>query len=139
MGWIGCAVQQVTSKRLPGFFFRFNILIFIYFFKYKTIETHARAFFPLHISDVGSVLSEIEYFLLFRAKYQEIGLLGWLQRGFEDTIMIHGNDIGRVDLSPDYLTLCNRYFISETSLRTETLGENNFGVASYFFYKVGTF
>ena len=29
--------------------------IFIYFFKYKTIETHARAFFPLNISAVGSV------------------------------------------------------------------------------------
>ena len=28
--------------------FRFNILIFIYFFKYKTIEIHARAFLPLN-------------------------------------------------------------------------------------------
>ena len=39
------------------FFFRFNILIFIYFFKFKTIETHARAFLPLNISAVGSVIS----------------------------------------------------------------------------------
>ena len=67
-----------------------------------------------------------------RTKYQEIGLLGWfyLQRGFQDTIMIHENDIGRVDLSPDYLTLCNRYFIRETSLPTAILGETFFGVAS---------
>ena len=41
--------------------------------------------------------------------------------------MIHENDIGRVDLSPDYLTLCNRYFIRETSA---ILGETFFGVAS---------
>ena len=36
-------------------FSRFNILIYIYSFKYKTIETHARAFLPLNISVVGSV------------------------------------------------------------------------------------
>jgi hypothetical protein len=48
MGLIGCA------KRLPGFFFLFNILID--FFKYETIETHARAFLPLIILSVGSVL-----------------------------------------------------------------------------------
>ena len=53
MGWIGCAFQQATSKRLPGFFFRFNILI--YFFKYTTIRTHARAFLTLNILAVGSV------------------------------------------------------------------------------------
>ena len=29
--------------------------IIIYLFKYKTIETHARAFLPLNISAVGSV------------------------------------------------------------------------------------
>ena len=39
----------------PTIFFRFDILIFIYLFKYKTIETHARAFLPLNISTVGSV------------------------------------------------------------------------------------
>ena len=37
------------------FFFGFNILILFYFFKYKVIETHARAFLPLNISAVGSV------------------------------------------------------------------------------------
>ena len=37
------------------FFFRFNIFIFIYFFKYKTIETHARSSLALNISAVGSV------------------------------------------------------------------------------------
>ena len=37
------------------FFFRFSILILIYFFQYKTIETHARAFLPLNISAVGTV------------------------------------------------------------------------------------
>ena len=36
-------------KRLPGFFFLFNILIFIYFFKDETIETHACAFLTLNI------------------------------------------------------------------------------------------
>ena len=53
-GWIGCVIQQATSKRLPGFFLS-NILIFIYFFKYQTIEFHARAFLPLNISAVGTV------------------------------------------------------------------------------------
>ena len=32
-----------------------------YFFKYKTIETHARAFLPLNISAVGSVSSGVEF------------------------------------------------------------------------------
>ena len=44
-----------TSKQLPGFIFCFNISFFISFFKYKTIETHARAILPLNISAVGSV------------------------------------------------------------------------------------
>merc|ERR1712129_462549 len=48
LGWIGCAIWQATSGRLPGFF--------IYFFKYETIETHARAFLPFIVSAVGSVL-----------------------------------------------------------------------------------
>ena len=35
----------------------------IYFFKYKTIETHARAFLPLNISAVGSVpYMSLKYF-----------------------------------------------------------------------------
>ena len=36
-----------------------NISIIIYFFKYETIETHARAFLPLNISAVGRVKLEI--------------------------------------------------------------------------------
>ena len=56
MGWIGCAIWQATSKQLPGFFFLFNILIFIYFFKYETIETHARAFLTLNILSIGTVM-----------------------------------------------------------------------------------
>ncbi len=48
------AIWKLPAKQLPGFFC-FNILIFIYFFKYETIETHARAFLPLNISAVGSV------------------------------------------------------------------------------------
>ena len=55
--WAGLAVlfsrQLLNSSQ--DFFFHFNILIFIYFFKYKTIETHARAFLPLNISAIGTV------------------------------------------------------------------------------------
>ena len=42
----------MTPSRI---FFHFNILIFIYFSKYETIEIHARTFLPLNISAVGSV------------------------------------------------------------------------------------
>ena len=35
MGWIRCAIQQASPKRLPGFFSLFNSLILIYFFKYE--------------------------------------------------------------------------------------------------------
>ena len=35
LGWFGCALQQVTSKGLPGILFRFSILIFIYFLNMK--------------------------------------------------------------------------------------------------------
>ena len=54
--WTGLAVL-FSRQLLNGSqdFFCFNILIFIYFFKYKTIETHARAFLPLNILAVGSV------------------------------------------------------------------------------------
>ena len=45
-------------------FFLYNILILIYFFKYETIETHGRAFLPLNISAVGSVLVfPLQFFL----------------------------------------------------------------------------
>jgi hypothetical protein len=52
--WAGLAVQA-NPKRLPGFFFHFNILIFIYFFKYETIETHACAFLTLIILSTATV------------------------------------------------------------------------------------
>ena len=55
MGWIGCAIQQVTAKGLPGFRFRFNILILIYFFKYKTISTFAPTFWTHIISELDGV------------------------------------------------------------------------------------
>ena len=58
MGWIGCAIQQVTSKGLPGFFvFCFNILILIYYFKYETISTFAPTFWTHIISELGGVSS----------------------------------------------------------------------------------
>ena len=41
----------MISKKL------FPFIIFIYFFKYEIIETHARAFLALNISTVGSVHS----------------------------------------------------------------------------------
>ena len=41
-------------KQLTGFFFLFCISIFIYFFKYETIETHARTFLTLNILAVGT-------------------------------------------------------------------------------------
>ena len=63
--WTGLAVlfsrQLLNGSQDLFFFFRFNTLIFIYFFKYKTIETHARAFLPLNISAVGSVSSGVEF------------------------------------------------------------------------------
>ena len=40
---------------LPGFWFFFNILISIYFFRYETIETNARAFLTLYILSIGTV------------------------------------------------------------------------------------
>ena len=39
----------------PRLFFPLNILILFYFLKYRTIDTHARAFLSLNISAVGSV------------------------------------------------------------------------------------
>ena len=67
IGRIGCAIYQATFKQLPGFFFfRFNILIFIYYFKYETIETHARAFLPLIILSVDTVNGEKSLFVLYK-------------------------------------------------------------------------
>ena len=43
----------------PRIFFHFNILIFIYFFKYEIIETHARAFLTLNILSIGTVYGKV--------------------------------------------------------------------------------
>ena len=48
-------ILKIWKKRLPGLSFCFNDLFIFYFFKYKTIETHARTFLPLNISAVDSV------------------------------------------------------------------------------------
>ena len=45
-------------KRLPGFFFLFNIIIFTYVSKYETIETHARAFLALIPLAIAGVTGE---------------------------------------------------------------------------------
>ena len=45
-------------KGLPGFFFRFNILIFIYFFKYETISPFAPTFWTHIISELDGVAQE---------------------------------------------------------------------------------
>ena len=45
-------------KGSQDFFFCFNILIFIYFFRYETIETHALAFLALIILAIGTVQGE---------------------------------------------------------------------------------
>ena len=55
LGWFGCAIQQVTSKGLPGFLFCFNILILIYFFKHETISTFAPTFWTHIISELDGV------------------------------------------------------------------------------------
>ena len=47
--------QVAKMRRHFCFVGPFYILIFIYLLKYKTIETHARAFLPLNISAVDSV------------------------------------------------------------------------------------
>ena len=48
--------ENKKSWELFRILFLFNILIFIDFFKYETIETHARAFLTLIISAIGTVL-----------------------------------------------------------------------------------
>ena len=59
--WAGLAVhfsrQLLNSSQ--DFLLRFDNLIFIYFFKYKTIETHDRSFLLLNISAVGSVVLSV--------------------------------------------------------------------------------
>ena len=43
LGWIGCAIWWATFKQLPGFFFCFNILVFIFFLNIKPLRL-----MPLH-------------------------------------------------------------------------------------------
>ena len=68
--WAGLAL--LFSRQLlngsQDFFSPFNMSIFIYFFKYKTIETHAGVFLQLNISAVGSVT------------YNQFGIIRVLQR-----------------------------------------------------------
>ena len=50
LGWIGCAIQQATYKRLPGFsfffFFHFNIFIFILLFSFSFIFLNTKPLRP---------------------------------------------------------------------------------------------
>ena len=48
--------MQANPKRLPGYFFLINICI-IFFLKYETIDTYARAFFMVIILSIGGVKS----------------------------------------------------------------------------------
>ena len=57
LGWIGYAIQQANPNWLPEYFFLFNIFLFIYFFRYETIETQARAFLSLISLAIGTVLA----------------------------------------------------------------------------------
>ena len=55
-------------------FFPFNILIFNYFFRYETIETHAREFLALIILAIGRVYwycqnSELSYLILLVVQF----------------------------------------------------------------------
>ena len=61
--WAGLAVQ-FSRQLLNGSQnqFHFDTSIFIYFLKYKIIETYARVFLLLNISAVGSVYFLYELF-----------------------------------------------------------------------------
>ena len=54
-------IIKISNRKNPGSCYKVAcsiaqpIVLIIYFLKYKTIETHARAFLPLNISTVGSV------------------------------------------------------------------------------------
>ena len=69
MGWIGCAIQQVTSKRLPQFFHIFRIF-FLNDFIENPQTRNAPIFLPLNISVVGSVCSFILVYLTIQ--FQDI-------------------------------------------------------------------
>ena len=52
--WINGIIPKMAHRI---FFFLFSLFIFIYFFKYETIEIHARAFLTLNILAIGRVPS----------------------------------------------------------------------------------
>ena len=61
MGWIGCAIYQVTPKRLPRFLFHiFRIFFFNYFIK-NPQTTIAPKFLTHIISAIGGVSSYLSY------------------------------------------------------------------------------
>jgi hypothetical protein len=72
---IGWKLAVLFSRQIlngsQDFFFLFNILIFDYFFKYVTIETHARAFLALIILGIGRVTLRIGEV----ASYQKLGII----------------------------------------------------------------
>jgi hypothetical protein len=77
--WAGLAVlfsRQILNGS-QDFFHIFSI-IFIYFFKYETIETHARAFLALIISAVASVNPVVAISQSLKGKYHiwDIYVLG---------------------------------------------------------------
>ena len=53
-GWKLAVLFSMQILNSSQDFFLFNILI-LFFFKYETIETHARAFLTLNISSIGTV------------------------------------------------------------------------------------
>ena len=87
-GWKLAGLAVLFSRQLlngsQDFFFRFNI--FILFFKYETIETHARAFLVLNISAVGSVKGVREQDLTLRpnAFWSPIWMFEKYQRWIRD-------------------------------------------------------
>ena len=58
--------KKQNPKQLPGFFVLFNILIFIYFFKYETISTFAPTFWTHIISELGGVISDLHKYTLWK-------------------------------------------------------------------------
>ena len=55
LDWMGCAIQQATSKQLPWFFFNIFRIFFLKNFIKNPQTRNALAFLPLNISAVGSV------------------------------------------------------------------------------------
>ena len=55
LGWIGCAIQQVTPKRHPQFFSNFQDMFFFNHFVKNPQSTIALTFLTNIISDIGGV------------------------------------------------------------------------------------